>query len=118
MMDTQRTILIDLELLADCFSVYKFNAHDKLDLGINLSHLHKMLKTIKKRDSIKLFIDDENPNDLNITISPKENTRSSTAVIKIQTIQNLDIDLPENYGKAIIVSLVYARTDQELCESE
>lgn len=103
MMDHHRTILIDLELDADCFSVYKFNGGDKLDLGINLSHLHKMLKTIKKRDSIKLFIDDDNPNDLNIKVTPKENTRSSTSVIKIQTIQNLDIDLPESYGKPVIV---------------
>ena len=103
MMDHHRTILIDLHLDANCFSVYKFTGKEKIDLGINLSHLHKMLKTIKKKDSIKLFIDDRTPNDLFIKVTPKENTRSTTSSVKIQTIQNLDIDLPDGYGKPVIV---------------
>ena len=103
MMDTHRTILIDLELEADCFSVYKFKPEEKLYLGINLTHFHKMLKSIKKRDSIQLFINDENPTDLGIKVIPKENNRVTTSFIKIQNIQNLDINLPDNYGKPVIV---------------
>lgn len=103
MMDHHRTILIDLELDANSFSMYKFKALEKLDLGINVTHFHKMLKSIKKRDSIQLFIDDACPTDLNIKVVPKENNRASTSVIKIQSIQNLDIDLPEHYGKPVIV---------------
>ena len=103
MMDHHRTILIDLELEADNFSVYKFKLPDKLYLGINLTHFHKMLKSIKKRDSIQFFIDDTTPTDLGIKVIPKENNRVTTSFIKIQSIQNLDIDLPENYGKPVIV---------------
>jgi hypothetical protein len=104
MMDHHRTILIDLELEADSFSVYKFKNKDgKLFAGINLTHFHKMLKTIKKRDSIQLFIDDSSPNDLGIKVIPKENNRVTTSFIKIQNIQNLDIDLPTDYGKPVIV---------------
>jgi len=103
MMDYGKTILIDLELDADCFSVYKFKPKEKLDIGLNLTHFHKMLKSVKKRDSIQLFIDDETPTDLGIKVIPKENNRVTTSIIKIQNIQNLDIDLPEGYGKPIIV---------------
>ncbi len=103
MMDHHRTILIDLELDSDSFSVYKFKAREKIYLGINLTHFHKMLKSIKKRDSIQLFIDESMPNDLGIKVIPKENNRVTTSYIKIQNIQNLDIDLPDNYGKPIIV---------------
>jgi proliferating cell nuclear antigen PCNA len=103
MMDHHRTILIDLELEADCFSVYKYKPEEKLYLGINLTHFHKMLKSIKKRDSIQLFIDDSSPTDLGIKVIPKENNRVTTSFIKIQNIQNLDINLPENYGKPVIV---------------
>jgi hypothetical protein len=103
MMDTHRTILIDLELEADSFSVYKYRPDEKLYLGINLTHFHKMLKSIKKRDSIQLFIDDESPTDLGIKVIPKENNRVTTSFIKIQNIQNLDINLPENYSKPVIV---------------
>lgn len=103
MMDTHRTILIDLELDADSFSVYKYRPDEKLYLGINLTHFHKMLKSIKKRDSIQLFIDDESPTDLGIKVIPKENNRVTTSFIKIQNIQNLDINLPDNYSKPVIV---------------
>jgi proliferating cell nuclear antigen PCNA len=103
MMDHHRTILIDMELDANCFTLYKFKSPEKLYLGINLTHFHKMLKSIKKRDSIELFIDDSAPNDLGIKIIPKENNRTTTSFIKIQNIQNLDIDLPEGYNNPIIV---------------
>lgn len=103
MMDHHRTILIDLELESHSFSVYKYKSSEKLYIGINITHLHKMLKSIKKRDSIQLFIDDSSPTDLGIKVIPKENNRVTTSFIKIQNIQNLDIDLPDGYGKPVIV---------------
>ena len=103
MMDHHRTILIDLEMEADSFSVYKYKSQAKLFLGINLTHFHKMLKSIKKRDSVQLYIDDSSATDLGIKVIPKENNRVTTSFIKIQNIQNLDIDLPENYDKPVIV---------------
>ena len=71
MMDHHRKILIDLKLFANKFSTYKFNSK-KMFLGINLNHLHKMLKSVKKKDSIELFIDDTSPNDLGIKVIPKD----------------------------------------------
>lgn len=103
MMDNNRTILVDLELDSNNFSLYKFASPEKLYVGINLTHFHKMLKSIKKRDSIELFITEIAPNDLGIKIMPKENNRTTTSYIKIQNIQNLDIDLPDGYDNPIIV---------------
>ena len=56
MMDSKRSILIDLQLKAENFSIYKFNSK-KLFIGLNLNHLHKMVKSVKKKDSIELFIE-------------------------------------------------------------
>jgi proliferating cell nuclear antigen PCNA len=103
MMDHHRSILIHLFLESENFSVYKFVPKEKMFLGINLNHFHKMLKSIKKKDSVCLFIDDESPTDLGIKVIPKENTRITTSFVKIQCIQTLDIDLPEGYSKPIIV---------------
>lgn len=103
MMDTTATTLIDLELDANNFSPYKFTSEERLFIGINLTHFHKMLKTIKKRDSIEFFITEESPTELGIKVIPKENNRVTTSCIKIQTIQNLDIDLPEGYGRPVLV---------------
>lgn len=105
MMDHHRTILINLYLESENFSMYKFKSSSKLFLGINLNHFYKMLKSIKKKDSIQLFIDGESPTDLGIKVIPKENNnRVTTSFVKIQEIQTLDIDLPVDYNKSIIVS--------------
>jgi proliferating cell nuclear antigen PCNA len=95
--------MVDLELLAENFSVYKYKLENNFCLGLNLNHFHKMLKSIKKKDSLQLFIDSDNSTELGIKTIPKENTRITTSGIKIQTIQNLDIDIPEGYGKPVIV---------------
>jgi proliferating cell nuclear antigen PCNA len=105
MMDHHRTVLIDLELNADAFSLYSYKyLEPKLNLGINLIHFHKMLKSIKKRDLIRFFIDENSPNDLGIEVIPKENNRVTTSYIKIQNIQNIDIDIPDGYSKPIVIS--------------
>jgi proliferating cell nuclear antigen len=103
MFDHHRKTLVDLELLSENYCYYKFKSTDKFLLGLNLNHFHKMLKSVKKKDSLQLFINNENPNELGIKTIPKENTRITTSGIKIQTIQNLDIDCPEGYGKPVIV---------------
>lgn len=103
MMDYHRTILIDLVLESENFTYYKFKSPETLFLGINLNHFHKMLKSIKKKDSMQLFIDSDNPTDLGIKVIPKENNRVTTSFVKIQEIQTLDIDIPTGYSKPIIV---------------
>ena len=103
MFDDHRKTMVDLELLAENFSVYKYKLENNFCLGLNLNHFHKMLKSIKKKDSLQLFIDSDNTTELGIKTIPKENTRITTSGIKIQTIQNLDIDIPEGYGKPVIV---------------
>ena len=104
MMDHHRKILIDLKLDAENFQPYKFNNPKKMYLGINLNHLHRMIRSIKKKDSLELFIDDESPTDLAIKVIPKDNNRTTISYVKIQSIQNLDIDMPTGYNKSIIVS--------------
>ena len=103
MMDHHKTILILLNLEADHFNVYKYKKDTKMYLGINLTHFHKMLKSIKKKDSVEFCIDDAHPNDLRIKVIPKENNRVTTSYVKIQSVQTLDIDIPEGYGKPVLV---------------
>ena len=103
MFDHHRKTLVDLDLLAENYSFYKFKSTEKFFLGLNLNHFHKMLKSVKKKDSLQLFINTENPTELGIKTIPKENTRITTSGIKIQTIQNLDIECPQGYGKPVIV---------------
>lgn len=103
MFDQPRRTLVDMCLQAENFSLYKFKSEEKFCLGLNLNHFHKMLKSIKKKDSLQLFISSDVPNELGIKTIPKENTRVTTSGIKIQNIQNVDADVPLGYGKPVIV---------------
>ncbi len=100
-MDSNRRALFDLELDSTNFNIYKIKKNRPI--GLNQSHFYKMLKSIKKKDSITLFVEESAPNDLGIEIIPKEKNRVTTSTIKIQNIQNLHIDLPEGYGLPIII---------------
>ena len=101
-MDTNRKVLIKLKLLAENFTLYKYKGKERY-LGINLGHLHKMLRSIKKKDSLQLFIDPQDTNKLGIKVFPKDNNRVSTSFITIQTVQELEIDLPTGYNKPVIM---------------
>ena len=101
-MDSHRHVLIDIHLSSDKFSIYKCKQVKRF-IGINLNHLHKMLKSIKKKDSVILFIKEDSEDDLGIQVIPKEGNRVTTSTIKIQNIQHLDIAVPEDYEKPVIV---------------
>lgn len=103
MFDHPRKTLVDLYLLAENFSFYRFKGDSKLCVGLNLNHFHKMLKSIKKKDSLQLFIEKDAKNELGIKTIPKENTRITTSGIKIQNIQSIEIEAPSGYGKPVIV---------------
>ncbi len=103
--DTNRKILIDLELNGEAFSVFKTKPDaEPMTIGLNNSHLYRMLKTSKKKDTISLFIESDKQNELGIEVMPKEKTRVTVSYIKIQRIQSFDIDLPSGYGRPIIIS--------------
>jgi proliferating cell nuclear antigen len=103
MADAHCNVSIKLELEGDNFAPYKFKNGKTLYLGINLSHFHKMLRSVKKKDSLSLFINDSSPTDLGIRVIPKERNRTSTSFVKIQKIQNINVDLPTGYGTPAIV---------------
>ena len=113
-MDDIRTILIDVELSADRFEFYKFTPKDTLYVGIRVSILQKMLKSIKKKDSIELFIIDAQPEQLGIKVFPKDGKGGTNSFIQITNVQNIATNLPIGYKRPIIA----ASTDfQKMCKN-
>lgn len=104
-MDSNQKILIDLYMNASNFNFYLYNDDkEHINIGINLSHFFKMLKSVKKRDTIELFITKEEPNDMNIRIIPKDLSRITHSKLKIQNIESLQIDLPAKYNYSILIN--------------
>lgn len=115
MMDSHRRVLINIELESSNFNVYEFNLDKTLYLGLNLGHLYKMLKIIKKKDALMMSISTQEPNQLNLVIYPKENNRISSSFIRIQSIQHINVPLPSGYTHSIIVpSSEYQRTLKDM----
>lgn len=114
MMDSHRYILIDIVLKNTNFNIYDISGNE-MYLGINLGHFYKMLKSIKKKDALLLSIDDNNPDDLKLTVFPKENNRIVSSNVRIQTVQHISIPLPEGYDNPVIIpSGDYQRTLKDM----
>lgn len=103
MMDQKRCILINLELKSENFNSYKYTKDETMTIGLNINHLYRMLRSVKKKNSLQMFIDDANPTDFGIRVIPTENNRVTTSFIKIQDVQALFVDAPQNYNNSIIV---------------
>ena len=105
MFDNNMRTLVNLQLKSENFTYYKYKekVNKQIYLGLNLNHFHKILKSVKKKDKLHLYILVDKPNQLYIRTIPKENTRVTTSVIKIQTVQNLDVELPKGYKRHVIV---------------
>lgn len=103
MTDSNRRTLINVELQAKEFNVYYLRP-ETLNIGMNLNHQYKMLKSVKKKDSLQLFIHEDAPTDLGIQIIPKDYNRLTTSYVRIQNIQNLEIQLPDSYKHSILIS--------------
>jgi len=104
MMDTHRRTLVDLTLESSRFIHYSLEATDPLNIGVNLTHLNRMLRTIKRKDQLILFIKNIQTREIGIQVIPKDFSRLTTSFIKIQNIQNLEIDLPRIRNQSVLIS--------------
>lgn len=103
MFDESRKTMVTISLASENFQIYNYNQEENINVGINSSHFHKMMKSIKKKDMLELQIDSNESDELIITCIPNVQTRKTISKIKIQTVQNLDIVNPTGYGKSIII---------------
>ena len=103
MMDNLKRVLFDINLNSDKFDSYKFNLSGSITVGLNLGHFYKMLKSIKKKDTVELFISDEDITKFGIKVTPKDNSRTTTSYITIQNVQNIEIEVPLINTKPIVI---------------
>lgn len=97
MTDTHSRICIDIKLLRENFISFHVNTDESIFLGFNLAHFKKMLKPVKKKDSIEFSKESLESDTLCIKVIPKEGGKVTTSFIKIQDIQNIDLELPDGY---------------------
>ncbi len=101
-MDTNKHILFDIEMPREKFREYR--CRKPMRVSLNLKHLQKMVRNVKKKDSMIIFVDKKRPTKLGLSIRPEgataqRSTRIETVYIAIQVEDDPEesADLPDTY---------------------
>jgi len=99
-MDANTNILFDITLPREKFREYKCKR--EMDVSLNLKHLQKMIRNVKKKDSMRIFVDPKISDKLGFSIRPESgtssrgSTRKETVFISVQREELLErLGLPE-----------------------
>jgi hypothetical protein len=95
MCDTPRRVMFDIDLEADRFVVYKNT--NAFAFGINTGQLSRVMKTVKKKDSVKFSIARAEPQFLNVCVIPRDQARTTISRIRIHPIQHESTPQPTGY---------------------
>jgi|694.fasta_scaffold77276_6 hypothetical protein len=95
--------LIELSLLKENFG-NNFKLARPLNFIVNSVHLYKMLKSIKKKDTITLFISEAEPLKLGICVEQENEDNQITTFIRINNCQPEILDPLVGYGDPIIMN--------------
>jgi len=116
MHDSPQKTLVDLNLQSTNFEKFVYNSNQpSKQVGLNLNHFFKILKSIKKKEALELFITRDRDEELNIRTTSKESNHKITTTMKIQNIQSISIDIPiYNINSVIISSSEFQKICKEL----
>jgi proliferating cell nuclear antigen PCNA len=99
--DRRAEQLIEISLLRENFSPYKCTK--QLVFSVSTLNLYKMLKCIKKKDAIRLYIHEDDPSILGICVEQMNENNRVLTNIKITNTHLEDIIRPEGYDTPIII---------------
>jgi len=99
--DTTKTVLINLKLEANKFTKFVCKKK-KLFLGVNLTNLHKLIKSMDKDDTLTLYVDNDDKNCLKIKIDNPEEKKDSTYKLKLMDLDKNQIAVPDTTFDAVV----------------
>jgi proliferating cell nuclear antigen len=99
--DTTQTVLINLKLDAREFTTFKCK-QQKMTLGINLTYLHKLIKSLDRDDVLTFYQENDNKNVLNIEVENKETGKMTNDVLKLMDLKNEKMTIPDVEYEAVV----------------
>ena len=95
--------LFQLSLFKENFSSFKLLS-ESIYFSVNATHFYRMLKAIKKKDTITIFITADQPNELGISVEPSGETITITTYLPINYPEHEDIAAPTGYDDNPIIA--------------
>jgi proliferating cell nuclear antigen len=92
-MDGSHVALIHMKLDADKFEEY--TCPKKINVGVCVSSLYKLMKTTNNSDTVSMFINEKNSNELGISIENADKNTSTTFMLKLLDIDVDDLKIPD-----------------------
>ena len=91
-MDSTHTVLIHLKLLAENFEF--FHCSKKIRIGVNMLNLFKLIKTMTNSETLTLFLEKDNENQLGVIIHNSEKNSQTTYKLNLFDIDEENISIP------------------------
>jgi proliferating cell nuclear antigen PCNA len=100
--DDNQNIMLDVTLDGSRF--VSFQCKSKITIGVHIDHMFKIIKTIKKQDSVTLIVLEDEPGMLRIDIE-RDSVCFCTSKLPLQTVQLRNIDLPPSTQYVHVINL-------------
>lgn len=105
--DNKATILVNVALERDNFRSFICSSDTERSIGLNLGKLHTLLRSIKKKDFLTLFIKKDSENELGIQIS-SETAGKKTSKVELYGLRIHDApfefpDIPIDYLRPKVI---------------
>lgn len=98
----QGEVLVDAQMPRSSFPIFK--CAKPIYFGVNATHFYRLLRPIKKKDTVSLFIREQLPMQLGICVEQGDKPGDRvTTYIQINYIQPDEIELPEGYDDNPII---------------
>lgn len=92
-MDSTHSCLVSLKLDAEAFDHFSCNGH--YHLGVNMTSLFKLLKSVSSNDTITMRVDEDSRNDLHIVVENVDKRSMTKYKLKLLDIDIETIEIPD-----------------------
>ncbi|MBA42970.1 MAG: proliferating cell nuclear antigen (pcna) [Magnetococcales bacterium] len=99
--DSTKTILIHLKLQADKFREFECKKQ-KMIIGVNFTHFHKLIKSMDKDDNLTLYMEKDNENYLGIKVDNPEKKKVDFFKMKLMDLDTDPFEIPPTEFDAVV----------------
>jgi len=99
-MDGSHVALVHLRLYAPNFESY--HCSEKLQVGLNMNNLFKLIKTVTNMDIITFFISSNNRHEFGVKIENADKNTQTTFHLKMLDIDEVEIRIPDIQLESVI----------------